>query len=587
MGAGSRVVELCDTAYALHPARRQRMLYFYLFIRKKLNMHLSGLFTLVPVLLLFLFVNCSNLVSNFPGSNFQPDASFSDTLPAGGTSYNNPVIPGFHPDPSICRVDGDYYLVNSSFEYFPGIPVFHSRNLVNWELIGYCLATASQLDLTGRASSSGIGAPTIRYNDGVYYVIATDFAGRGNFYVTAANPAGPWSSPFYIEEEGSDPSLFFDDDGRVYYTSQEGAGLQSHIIQYEIDVSSGRLVGEKHFLWQGTGDVWTEGPHLYKIDRSYYLMAATGGTGTDHQEIIAASAFPNGPFTGCPANPVLSDRGTTLPIQCTGHADLLLDLNGRWWAVFLGERFLDNGFSMLGRETFLAPVHWDKGWPVIGDNGRAGLSMTGPLPFPPGPRDLPVSEDFNDAALPAYFCFVRNPEPGSWSLNERPGWLRLHGNAAGLSDRASPAFVGRRQEHFNMIARARLSFSPLRAGEEAGLTVRLSEKAHYEIAIVKQDSGSAIIVRSCCNNAVAVVGRVNAVDTAYLLQIESTATEYAFSCSRDSLAFTTIAVLGAKAISPESNPPTYTGAVIGMYATGNGIPCAAPADFDWFEYLPQ
>lgn len=529
---------------------------------------------------------CSDLLSEISGSGFQPDSTYSDSIPQEGIGYQNPVIQGFYPDPSVCRVGNDFYLVTSSFEYFPGIPLFHSRDLVNWHQIGHCLTTANQLDLATTASSKGIGAPTIRYSRGVFYVITTDVAGRGNFFVTAEDPTGPWSNPVFVSEAGFDPSLFFDDDGRCYYTSQEGSGFQSHIIQYEIDPMAGRLIGEKRFLWAGAGDEWTEGPHLYKINGCYYLMAASGGTGTGHNEIIAASAFPGGPFTPCPHNPILSNYATALPVQCIGHADLFEDQNGNWWAVFLGMRYGTNGFSLLGRETFLAPVRWEKGWPFVGDRGQAGLSMKGPLPQAPDPVVTVAREEFDNGELPVYFCFVRNPQPGSWSLRDQPGWLRLKGNAAGLSDQATPAFVGRRQQHFDMTARVRLSFVPHRTGEEAGLAIRMTDWAHYEIAVTRQGTSTLVFVRSRCNDTAIVVNGMILRDTMHFLQIESTATSYTFSYSSDDSTFIPLASLDSRDINPELNK-AYTGAVIGMYATGNGKPCSVPADFDWFEYIPE
>jgi xylan 1,4-beta-xylosidase len=548
-------------------------------------MRVSSLHLTIAIPFLFNMIGCTDLLSGHY-ADFEPDSSFSDTLPAECAAYDNPIIPGFYPDPSVCRVGEDYYLVNSSFEYFPGIPVFHSRNLADWRQIGHCLTSRSQLDVTGRKSSGGISAPTIRHHNGLFYVVATDVGGRGNFMVTAADPAGSWSDPLYVHEAGFDPSLFFDDDGRCYYTSQEGSGSASHIIQYEIDVVSGRLIGSKRYLWEGTGEIWTEGPHLYKINRSYYLFAAAGGTGIDHQEIVAGSRFPEGPFIPCPQNPILSHRTTANPVQCTGHADLFEDQNNHWWAVFLAVRRFDNGFSMLGRETFLTPVQWKNGWPVMGDNGNVGLSMKGPLPSPRIGQDFAFHEDFDGKDLSVGFCFVRNPEPGSWSLTERPGWMRLFGNPATLSDQASPAFVGHRQRVFNAIFRTRLLFTPLREGEEAGLVVRLSERAHYDLAVVRRDSVNEIFVRSRCNDTSVVVGREVIEGTEVILQIESSAIDYTFSFSTDSGSYSPIAVLGAKEISPESNA-LFTGAVIGMYATGNGRRCSTPADFDWFECLPR
>ncbi|WP_342746144.1 glycoside hydrolase family 43 protein [Paenibacillus donghaensis] len=268
-------------------------------------------------------------------------------------SYSNPILPGFYPDPSITRAGDDFYLVCSSFEYFPGVPIFHSRDLIHWTQIGHVLDRMSQLDIRGCKSSGGIFAPTIRYYDGMFYMITTDVGGRGNFYVTAADPAGPWSDPISIPYGGIDPSLMFDDDGRVYVTTQQGADYDSHAIQYEIDVATGEALTEPVVIWTGDGGPWTEGPHLYKINGIYYIMTASGGTAKEHREIIGRSSSPYGPFERLP-HPILTHKDTESPIQYLGHADLIEDNNGDWWAVFLGVRLVDSKYTVLGRETFLA-----------------------------------------------------------------------------------------------------------------------------------------------------------------------------------------------------------------------------------------
>ncbi|WP_258881348.1 glycoside hydrolase family 43 protein [Paenibacillus sp. sptzw28] len=280
-------------------------------------------------------------------------------MAATAISYMNPVIPGFYPDPSVARRGEDYYLVTSSFEYYPGIPVFHSRDLVNWEQIGCVITRPEQLDLSERRSSRGIFAPTIRCCNGRFYVITTDVDGIGNFFVSAEDPGGPWSDPIRIPYGGIDPSLMFDDtDGTVYVTVQQGADKNSHIIQYEIDISTGEALTEPVVIFRGDGGPWVEGPHLYRIHGMYYLIAASGGTGRYHREIAARSDKPYGPFVMLP-HPILThNRLDDHPIQNTGHADLFEDGNGFWWAVFLGVRPVEGHHGVLGRETFLAPVHW-------------------------------------------------------------------------------------------------------------------------------------------------------------------------------------------------------------------------------------
>ena len=237
----------------------------------------------------------------------------------GQIGYQNPVIPGFYPDPSVCRAGDDFYLVNSSFEYFPGVPVFHSKDLIHWEQIGHCLTRDSQLPLQKCRASGGIYAPTIRYQDGLFYMITTNITGGGNFVVTATDPAGNWSDPVRIEPTGIDPDLFFEN-GKVYVCSTDGKmGIQMS----QIDIKTGKRIGEKRHIWRGTGGRNAEGPHLYKKDGLYYLMISEGGTEYGHKITIARSKELTGPYMSNPSNPILThadELGQGSPIQGTGHS---------------------------------------------------------------------------------------------------------------------------------------------------------------------------------------------------------------------------------------------------------------------------
>src|SRR5690606_5257489 len=290
----------------------------------------------------------------------------------------NPILPGFYPDPSVCRVGHDYYLVTSSFEYFPGVPIFHSTNLVDWRQIGHVLTRKGQLNLEGAKSSKGIFAPTLRHHQGTFYVVTTNMSGGGSFYVTSRDPAGPWSDPIHVQEQSfsMDPSLFFDEDGKVYYT-RHGGLRDGGVYQAEIDVATGRLDAEPRLIWSGTGGIWPEGPHLYKVDGTYYLMIAEGGTSYGHEVTVARSASPWGPFELCPENPILTHKTDRKhPIQATGHADLVQTPEGSWWMVFLGIRPWDGEHHHLGRETFLAPVTWSPaGWPVVNGGKFVDLAL--------------------------------------------------------------------------------------------------------------------------------------------------------------------------------------------------------------------
>ena len=303
-----------------------------------------------------------------PASPFRTDDWPMLTAPRG-TAYRNPVIPGFHPDPSVVRVGDDFYLVTSSFEFFPGVPIFTSRDLVHWRQLGHVLTRESQLPLQKARPSGGIYAPTLRYHDGTFYMITTNVDGGGNFLVTAKDPAGPWSEPVWLPDFGGiDPSLFFDDDGTVYLTGQGSGspGQPRGIYQTTLDVKTGKLLGPLRLVWDRTGTRYPEGPHLYKIRGRYYLMIAEGGTEYGHMVTIARSDSPWGPFEACPRNPILTHRQTEndMPVQGTGHADLVEAADGSWWMVFLAFRPVSGYWHHLGRETFLAPVTWDAdGWP--------------------------------------------------------------------------------------------------------------------------------------------------------------------------------------------------------------------------------
>jgi len=497
---------------------------------------------------------------------------------------NNPVIPGFHPDPSVCRVGSDFYLVTSSFEYFPGVPVFHSLDLVHWEQIGHCLTRASQVPLEHCRASAGIYAPTIRYHDGRFYMVTTNVSGGGHFYVYTDDPAGEWSEPIWVNTGymGIDPSLLFDDDGRVYFTCN-GHG----IIQCELDIATGERRSDTRQIWSGTGGAWAEAPHLYKIGNLYYLMLAEGGTGLGHMVTIARSDSPWGPFEPCPHNPILSHRSTDLPVQATGHAELVQAADGSWWLLFLGIRGV-GAFPMahhLGRETNLAPVHWEAGWPVVGADGLApqGLAFE-PLPLHPWPAPQ-VRDDFDTPQLGLCWNLLRNPRPGSWSLAERPGWLTLHGSELTLSDVDAPAFVGRRQEHFTCNAACRLDFAPANDHDEAGLTVFMNDQHHYEVAVRRVGGQRCIIARRQIGSLRSVVAIAELPPGPVTLSVTASASEYTLAYATGDSAPRTLATGETRYLSTEV-AGGFTGVYLAMYATGNGQPSTTPAAFDWFDYQP-
>lgn len=501
------------------------------------------------------------------------------------TSYQNPVVPGFYPDPSVCRVGSDYYLATSTFEYFPGVPILTSKDLVSWRTIGHALTRRSQLELGTAKSSQGIYAPTLRHHDGTFYLVTTNMSGGGSFIVTAKDPAGEWSEPIYVKESdwSMDPSLLFDDDGRVYYT-RHGGGERGAVLQAEIDVTTGTLAAPVREIWRGTGDIWPEGPHLYKIRGFYYLMISEGGTSYGHKVTVARSSSPWGPFEAYAANPILTHRDRRAePIQATGHADLVETESGAHFLVFLGIRPPDGQHHHLGRETFLAPLSFgDDGWPRVNGGQPIRLEMAVPGLPPAQPfAEPPPRDDFDAARLGVDWIFLRNPNAADWSLSERPGWLRLHGTRVTLDDVASPAFVGRRQRHLSCRVETRLEFEPNREGQEAGLTLRQNEENHYDVVVLTADGKRRARVRTRVKGDVVVLGEMELPPGAVTLFADATPDGYELgvhtASGRHGLGRASTAALSSEAAGG------FTGVVLGLFATARDAGPAPPADFDWFE----
>lgn len=443
--------------------------------------------------------------------------------------YHNPIITGFHPDPSVCRVGNDFYLVNSSFEYFPGIPIYHSTDLTHWEQIGHVLDRKNQLKLvSGAPNCLGIYAPTIRYHEGIFYCIVTNVGGRsgGNFFVYTTDPYGRWSNPVKLPFAGIDPSLFFDEDGRIYYTGTD-TGIYIAEITFdvvrndtpkrnELPVSIQNVkCGEKHYIWNGSGGNNPEGPHLYRIHDMYYLMIAEGGTEYCHMVTIARSKNVYGPYEACPHNPVLSNRSTCLNIKAIGHADLVEDSQGSWWAVCLGIRPLGYPFRHnLGRETMLAPVKWENGWPVMGDNGT--VTETFEVETAPGKKTR--KSDFYIPGSNMTDTFCSNKLHPSWNTIYTPvskfvkptkQGLSLCAYDTTLSDDKPKAILVRRQEHFHFTATATLTLESVNAGSEAGITIYMNNRHHYEAALSTVGNGEYfLILRRCIGSLQAVEARI-------------------------------------------------------------------------------
>lgn len=433
--------------------------------------------------------------------------------------YHNPILPGFYPDPSVCRAGDDYYLINSTFGYFPGLPLFHSKDLVNWEQIANVISRPGQLRYDGLGiSSNGIYAPTIRYNGGTFYVICTQVGSNGNFLVTAKDPAGPWSDPIKLDFAGIDPSIFFDDDGRTWGVNNDEpdgpAQYDGHraIRLQELDLKTMKMVGPRKVIVNGGVDIskkpiWIEGPHLYKRDGWYYLSCAEGGTGPQHSQVVFRSRNVDGPYEPWDRNPILTQRGLdpAVPgaVTCTGHADIVEGPDGRFWAVFLGVRPYDKDFSPMGRETFLLPVDWPKdGWPtILPPNERVPLVVKSPdgatvkptavMPGPGG--NFYWKDDFSESALSPLWIMLRTPKQTWWKIGD--GHVAITPQTERLSGRGNPSYLARRVQHAKFTA-STLVDVPKEAGVSAGLVAFQNERYNYFIGVRRGAHGAEVFVES-------------------------------------------------------------------------------------------
>lgn len=517
---------------------------------------------------------------------FAPGARAADPAPppAPAGHYVNPVVRGMNPDPSICRVGGDYYLVTSSFHLVPGCPLYHSRDLVNWRPIGHALTRPPHFFLDRNGGKPMMFAATLRCHAGTFYVVTTDVNGGGNFYVTAKDPAGPWSDPIVVDKGVFDPSLFFDDDGKVYYT-RRGEWRDRDILQAEIDVATGKLRGPLRSIAKGMVSDDAEGPHLYKIGGVYYLSLAEGGARNLHMQTIGRARSPWGPFEPNPGNPFIAQhRGHGHEVRGPGHADLIDTPDGSWWAVFLATRTPDyEGFSVIGRETFLAPVRWVRGWPVVDPQHLRTRRIAAPtLPLAPWPAP-PARDDFDGSALGYAWVRVAYPHEPADSLTERKGFLRLRGRPHAPALGRQAAFVGRRVEDLTFSATTRLEFAPRAPREEAGLTVFQTDDFQYTLVKTRRVGRDVVFLRRKVGGVTDESAPVEVGRGPALLRVEGDRERFRFSVARDGGAWSPVGVGPARLIATEV-AGGWAGALLGLYATGGGQEARSPADFDYFDY---
>lgn len=534
-------------------------------------------------------------------------------------NIRNPILPGFNPDPSIVRVGGDYYVATSTFEWYPGVQIHHSRDLVHWRLLTRPLRRASQLNMLGDPDSCGIWAPCLSYADGLFWLIYTDvkrfgrssFGGTGgaalrdlhNYLVTSPAIDGDWSDPVYMNSSGFDPSLFHDDDGCKYFVNmlwdhRPGFNRFSGIVLQEYSVKERRLIGERVNIFKGTALGFTEAPHLYKRDGWYYLITAEGGTNWNHAVTMARSRNLAGPYELHPDTYVISSRQRPdAELQRAGHADIAETPDGETYMVYLCGRPLRNrGRCTLGRETAIQKMAWGRdGWlRTLDGQGLPALETPAPaLPaheFPPSP----AREDFDSHELPIHFQWLRTPWPEEiFSLAARPGFLRLYGRES-LGSLFTQSLVARRQQAHCFSASTVIEFEPEHYQQSAGLVCYYnSTKLHYLYLTRDETNGKHLRVMSCLPDSLMADAFTPPIGIpegkAVHLRVEVDFERLHFSYRVDGADKDWVwlpqqfdaSILSDEAISPGQS--SFTGAFVGM-ACQDMAGTRRPADFDYFEY---
>ncbi|WP_254712677.1 glycoside hydrolase family 43 protein [Polaribacter sp. R2A056_3_33] len=520
------------------------------------------------------------------------------------TSFANPVLKGFYPDPSICKVDSSYYLINSTFAYFPGIPVFKSDDLVNWKQIGNALDRPEQLDLEGLEVSQGVFAPAISYHNGVFYIINTIVGGKNNFIISASNPAGPWSNPTWLPEvEGIDPSMFFDENGKTYvvFNSNPPNNLPEYdghrtIKIIELDVKNLKTVGEAKIIInkgakQEDKPIWIEGPHIYNRNGFYYVMAAEGGTAEDHSEVVFRSKSVLGPYKSYENNPILTQRNLKNtrknPITSTGHADIIEDNLGNWWGVFLGCRPYDgdNHFN-TGRETFMAPVKWENDWPIFdleGDVVKDHYQITLEKPFANIPSvNADFIDEFNTDILAFDWLFLRTPKEKWYSLLN--GELTINTRSETTSGTSNPSFIGYRQKHLFGEVTTNLSFKAVAENEKAGLIAFQNEKHYYYLCkSLKENKPVVQLLKSSEKGIEEIAFKSIKENDKISFKIEAKGTFYNFYYSINNTDWLVLNKNVDATFLSTKIAGGFVGTIYGMYTTSLGEKSTNKAIYHWFK----
>lgn len=504
-------------------------------------------------------------------------------------SYQNPVMRGFFPDPSVICVNGVYYAVNSTFQYFPAIVISESRDLVNWRIIGHAITDPCWLDLSGIKDSHGIWAPDISYADGRFWIFAplrlngdggkSHTVLRRQLIMHAKRPEGPYTKPVCLEMDNIDPSHFVDDNGRYYLINAPGITITP------LNDDCTAFDGETVQAWAGTGKKAPEGPHILKKDGWYYAILAEGGTGFDHQISAARSRNMFGPYEPCPHNPILKQRDPSALLQRCGHAKFVKTPGGAWYALYLCARPIGGKYTVMGRETALQRVEWtEDGWPCM--DGGLPLESAG-LPIPGTEQHIETTflDHFDGLTLQKEWQFVRNPS-GEWSLSERPGFFRIWTQDGDLQECRAKNTLVRRETETRYTASTLLHFVPLWEGEQAGLTCYYATDAYIKCA--KTAKGIMLSLRAGDEERIAASAQLDSLQSPITLQVQVDGLTRSFFFREGDGILQELGVIGdCSFLSDEflqNGTKRHTGTMVGLYANNGGCGSRIPADFDYFEY---
>lgn len=544
-----------------------------------------------------LFLSENNSAQVFSDFTYKGNDKIYTENPLKEDEFYSPILQGCYPDPSITRKGNDYYLVNSSFSMFPGVPIFHSNDLVNWKQMGHVLDRPSQLKVETAGVSEGIYAPDIKYNkyNDTFYMITTQIAsGIGNMVVKTKDPKKGWSEVQKLNFDGIDPSIFFDDDGKAYIVHNDAPpkGTEQYsghrvIKIWEYDLQKDQVIaGSDKIIVNGGVDItqkpiWIEGPHLYKKNGKYYLMCAEGGTGGNHSEVIFMSDSPEGPFIPAGNNPILTQRyfpkDRKDKVDWAGHADLVETPDGKYYGVFLAVRPNEKSRVNTGRETFILPVDWSGTYPVF-QNGL--IPMKPRLKMPDGVKNLTqqngyfpngnftFTDNLKNSSLDDRWIAVRAPKENFISLTKNG--VKINPFSTNIKAKAPVSALFHRQQHASFETTVSLDFKPKSEKDLAGITCYQNEKFNYVFGITKKDKDFYIVLeRTEKGNSTLISSEKISLLKNIQLQVVANGDDYQFNYSLDGKNFSNLGGHVSGDILSTDVAGGFTGSLIGLYATSS------------------